>query len=213
MNNQWSDDYWLPLLQLYLKKPAGVKPLYSRGLVNLSIELHIKPQQLYSRMFSLRQHDTPTLQRLWENYAVRPQRLSRMVKKQRLMRGFGNENSFYDGVETRETFENDFQPVSADCELTPVMLIMILDLYFRLTPGTMVEETPEIADLARMLCVKPSTVVDVMMQFTIHDPCMHRPAPEPKPFTTACRDIWRRYGNEDPEQLAATAAQLAAYFK
>ena len=28
----WNDDYWLLLLQLYQKKPMGVKPLYSKGI-------------------------------------------------------------------------------------------------------------------------------------------------------------------------------------
>lgn len=27
----WSDEYWLLLMQLYQRKPAGIKPLYSRG--------------------------------------------------------------------------------------------------------------------------------------------------------------------------------------
>ena len=39
----WNDDYWLLLLQLYQKKPMGVKPLYSKGIVDLSLELHIQP--------------------------------------------------------------------------------------------------------------------------------------------------------------------------
>ena len=26
----WQDEYWLLLMQLYLKKPEGVKPLYSK---------------------------------------------------------------------------------------------------------------------------------------------------------------------------------------
>ena len=37
----WKDEYWLLLLQLYQKKPMGVKPLYSKGMVDLSLELHI----------------------------------------------------------------------------------------------------------------------------------------------------------------------------
>ena len=45
----WNDDYWLLIMQLYLRKPVGLKPLYSRELVELSIELHIPPQQLYQR--------------------------------------------------------------------------------------------------------------------------------------------------------------------
>ena len=45
-HSQWSDEYWLLLMQLYLKKPVGAKALYSKGLVNLALELHIKPQFL-----------------------------------------------------------------------------------------------------------------------------------------------------------------------
>ena len=39
----WNEEYWLLLLQLYQKKPMGVKPLYSKGMVDLSLELHIPP--------------------------------------------------------------------------------------------------------------------------------------------------------------------------
>ena len=213
MNTQWSDDYWLPLMQLYLKKPAGVKPMYSRPLVELSLELHIRPQYLYAQMFRLRTPDTPVLCRLWHCYGDKPQKLARAVKKQRLMRGFGNEKDFYSGVETNETFETDFKPLDNNSILTPAMLIMILDQYFRLTPATMVTETPEVATLARTLDISPELVTDVMKEFTTCDPCMKRTARKPGPLAGACREIWRRYGNEDPEQLAATAAQLTAYFR
>ena len=27
--SNWNDDYWLLVVQLYLRKPVGVKPLYS----------------------------------------------------------------------------------------------------------------------------------------------------------------------------------------
>ena len=37
----WHDDYWLLLMQAYLQRPVGVKPLYSRKMVELSLELHI----------------------------------------------------------------------------------------------------------------------------------------------------------------------------
>ena len=40
----WQDDYWLLLMQQYLRKPTGIKPTYDREMVNLSIELHIPPQ-------------------------------------------------------------------------------------------------------------------------------------------------------------------------
>ena len=49
----WNDDYWLLLLQLYQKKQMGVKPLYSKGIVDLSLELHIQPEYLHAQMFKL----------------------------------------------------------------------------------------------------------------------------------------------------------------
>ena len=51
--SNWSDDYWLLLLQLYLRKPVGIKPMYSRAMVELAMELHIAPQILFSRMGQL----------------------------------------------------------------------------------------------------------------------------------------------------------------
>ena len=52
-NAVWQDDYWLMLMQAYLQKPEGVKPLYSRTMVDLSLELHIAPQALQARMLQL----------------------------------------------------------------------------------------------------------------------------------------------------------------
>ena len=36
-NSKWQDDYWLLLMQVYLRRPVGVKPLYSRDMVALSM--------------------------------------------------------------------------------------------------------------------------------------------------------------------------------
>ena len=45
-NSKWQDDYWLLLMQIYLQRPVGMKPMYSRKMVDLSMELHIAPQAL-----------------------------------------------------------------------------------------------------------------------------------------------------------------------
>jgi hypothetical protein len=42
-NSKWQDEYWLLLMQIYLQKPVGMKPMYCRAMVDLSIELHIAP--------------------------------------------------------------------------------------------------------------------------------------------------------------------------
>jgi len=209
----WSDEYWLLLLQLYLKKPTGVKALYARPLVNLALELHIPPQYLYQQMFRFRSLDTPRIERLWDKYAASPQKLQRAVRLLRQKNGYGNAGDFFQGVEVNETWEKDFKPITADEAMTPVMLILILDLYFRLIPSTMVPETPEVAELAKLIRLKPARVAEIMQVYQSVDPCLKPRETEPSALTEACRNIWRRFGNDNPEKLAALAAQLKAYFK
>jgi len=212
-NQLWHDDYWLLLMQLYLHKPVGVKPMYSRQMVELSIELHIAPQQLFARMCEIANLETPRIERIWEEYSRNPKRLTRAVQLLRNMMGFGNAGGFYEGVEIEETFERDFRPLDEDSRLTPVMLILILDEYFRLTPITMVEETPEVQQLARLMRIPASLVVEVMDVFQHCDPYLNRRDNTFSPLLQYCQQIWQRYGNMDTRQLASYAEQLKEYFK
>lgn len=208
---EWQDEYWLLLIQLYLRKPQGVKHLYSRELVDVAMELHIHPRYLHSRMYRLRQIDTPRLQRLWDDYASNPRKLRRGIKLLREMNGFGNADAFYQGVEVNESWEHDFKPIG-DTGFSPVMLIMVLDLYFRLTPLTMAADTPEVVELARLIKSAPKDVVTVMELFMACDPYVKHKPDVSSPLAESCREIWQRYGNVDPEKLAALAAQLKEYF-
>lgn len=219
----WNDEYWLLLMQLYLKKPLGVKPLYSRPMVKLSLELHIPPQFLYERMFELRRLDTPKIERLWSKYANSPSKLSRGVKLLRQRQGFNSAGAFYEGVDVNESFERDFKPLlladdgtddtgGGKVTILPVMLILVLDLYFRLVPATMVASTPEVAELARLMKLKPQTVVDIMEIYQLCDPYLNRQEFIIHPLLEPCQQIWQRFGNGNPEKLAALAAQLKDYF-
>ena len=138
-------------MQIYLQKPVGVKSMYSRGMIDLCMELHIAPNLLFNKMGELANLDTPRIEHLWETYGNNPRKLARAATLWREMRGFNNADAFYQGVETSESFEKDFKPVAEGLALTPVMLILILDLYFRLTPITMVKDTPEVQELARLI--------------------------------------------------------------
>jgi hypothetical protein len=209
----WRDEYWLLLMQLYLRKPVGVKPLYSRPLVALSLELHIHPQFLYKQMFRLRQLETPQIEQLWQTYGKSPRKLSKEVALLRKMNGFGQASEFYEGVEVNESFEKDFKPLDEDAAITPVMLIMILDLYFRLTPITMVPETPEIVQLGKLIKLQPDRICDVMDVFRFCDPYLNRDDLMIHPLVVPCKQIWSRFGNDNPENLSATAAQLKEYFR
>ena len=211
--NEWSDEYWLMLMQLYLRKPVGVKPLYSRGLVDLALELHVRPQVLYKQMFRLRQLEEPQLERLWNKYADSSRKLARGVALLRAMKGFGQADAFYEGVEVTESWEKDFRPLAEDSQLTPVMLVMILDLYFQLVPATMVVGTPEVEELAKMLHVDSAKVVEVMELYQLCDPYLNRMEVVLNPLLGPCQQIWQRFGNDNPEKLAAQAAQLKDYYK
>lgn len=217
--NNWSDEYWLLLLQLYLSRPAGVKPVYSRPMVDLSLELHVHPQVLHSRMESIARLETPRIEHIWKTYGNNPRRLARAVKMVRSMYGFNNADDFFDGVDTCETFERDFRPIEGCGSLTPVVLILTLDLYFRLVPDTMVAITPEVVGLSRMTSTPVETIVGAMDSFRCHDPYYSRYAGRPAsetdgaPLDAACRAVWQRFGNADPETLAAFASELSEYYR
>ena len=210
--SQWQDDYWLLLMQIYLRKPVGVKPMYSRPLVELGMELHIAPEQLYARLEQIARLETPRIERIWLEYSRNPKRLTRAVQLLRGMIGFGN-SDFYAGVEIEETFERDFRPLEEDNRLTPVMLVVLLDLYFQLTPPTMVAETPEVRQTASLLKIPVPLVLDVLNVYQHCDPYLQRHDVVISPLLGPCQQVWQRYVTEDPRPLSAYAQQLKAYFK
>ena len=211
-NLKWQDDYWLPLMQLYLKKPVGVKPVYCKAMVDFAMEIHIAPQILFNKMCEIANLETPRIEHIWQEYGKNPRRLKRAVTLWHQMRGFGNEH-FFEGVDVQETFERDFRPVSTDSRITPVMLVLILDQYFRLTPITMVAETPEIRQLASLIKLPVQNIVNIMELFQHCDPYLRRKDTPDCPLMNACQEIWQRYGNNDTEMLASYARQLKEYFK
>lgn len=212
-NQNWQDDYWLLVMQLYLRKPVGVKPMYSRESIFLCLELHIAPEQLFARQCEIAHLETPRIERIWQDYGRNPKRLTRAVGLLRSMLGFNSSGDFYDGVEIEETFERDFRPLEGEERLLPISLVLILDLYFRLTPATMVSETPEVQEMARLLKVPASLVVDVLHIYQHCDPYLHRRDIIIHPLLMPCQQTWQQYGNMDTRQLASRAIQLKAYYQ
>lgn len=212
-NTTWNDDNWLLLMQIYLQKPVGLKPQYSREMVDLSLELHIPPQVLFAKMCEIANLETPRIERIWETYGSNPKKLTRAVRLLREMKGFGQANAFYDGVEVNESFERDWQPLAENERLTPVMLILILDLYFHLTPITMVSETPEVQELARLMKLKADEVTEVLEVYQRCDPYPNRRDVIVSPLLLPCSQIWQRFGNSNTEELASFASQLKEYFR
>lgn len=207
----WQDEYWLLLMQIYLKHPVGIKPLYNRNMVQLSLELHIAPEILHARMLQIAKLQTPRIERIWKNYSQSPQRLTRAVSLWRSMNGFGAASEFYDGVEVQETFEKDFRPLAEDERLMPVILIIVLALYFQLTPATMVAATPEVIELARLLRLPTSDIVTLLNVFLHCDPYMNRRDVIFSPLLLPCQQVWQRFAND--KNLPVLAEELKEYFK
>ena len=195
---------------------AGILPIFHdlpqhdsdtthQGLAWASVVIGF-PDALYARL------DTPRIERIWETYNNKPQNLARAVRLLREMKGFGQASLFYEGVETNETWEKDWQPVAGSQRLTPVMLILVLDLYFRLTPATMVTETPEVKELSKMLKISTGDIVEVMDIYLHCDPYLNRRDVIMNPLLQPCLTIWQRYGNADTEELAKLAEDLKVYY-
>lgn len=212
-NNNWSDDYWLLLAQVFLRKPAGIKPTYCRDMVGLALELHIAPEALATRMRLMADVPTPRIERMLNTYRDNPARLSRLVKRLRGMKGFNNAAEFYDGVETTETFERLFKPVADDTELTPLMLTLVLQLYFLLTPITMVAETPEVVQLAKLLKQKPQTIANALIVYQHCDPYLNRKDTTSSTLFPACKQLWNKYASTAPKLLDSDVEKFSEYFK
>ena len=212
-NAKWHDDYWLLVMQAYLRKPVGMKPVYSRQMVELGLELHVDPRLLATKMQEISTLETPRIERIWQSYCDNPRKLARATRLLREMKGFGNADEFYEGVELNETWERDWQPLAEDERITPVMLVLVLDLYFQLTPATMVTETPEVQELARLIRIGANEVVELLDVFLHCDPYLNRRDVIFSPLLRPCQAVWQRYGNGSPEELAALAAQLKEYFR
>ena len=182
-------------------------------MVALGRELHIHPQVLATKMQEISTLETPRVERIWQSYSGNPRKLSRAAHLLREMKGFGRADEFYDGVETNETWEKDWDSLPENERLTPVALILVLDLYFRLTPATMVKETPEVQEQARLLKITTDEVVEILDVFQHCDPYLNRRDVTFSQLLRPCQTIWQRFGNGDVEALADLAVQLTKYYR
>lgn len=203
-----------------MDKPAGIKAMFSRKTVALAMELHIHPAIIYKKMFMIRQPQTPTLRHLTSRLMNNPRRLKKTCRQLREIMNMGKGSTFYDDVEVRETFELDFRPVNAPTAqimrrplFTPAMLIIILDLYFRLIPSTMVTETPDVRDTADLLGIEPENIVDILEIYQYCDPFMKHGESLIDPMLPPCHKVWERFKGKEPSLLSSTAKQLMEYYR
>ncbi len=209
---KWNDEYWPLLLQAYNKKPAGVKHIYSRAMIELALTLHIPPQELQRRMVELEKQSTPFMKQICAEYK-NPNKLKKAVKALREKEGYGTAGRYFDDIETRESWELDFRPLEADKQLMPVHLIIILDLYFYLTPTTMVTETDEVQEMARLLRIPVRKIVQILDVYKFCDPYLNNSDIMIDPLLFPCKEVWNRFGNDNADKLNTLAVQLQEYFR
>lgn len=209
---KWNDEYWPLLIWHYKQKPEGVKAVYSKGLIDIALHLHIHPSELYRKMAELRKLNTPFLKQLWDEYE-NPRKLNKAVKTLLKREGYGTAGKYYDEIETNESWELNFRPTDTREDIMPVQLIIILDQYFRLTPTTMVTQTEEIKELARLLKLPAVLITQIMEIYQYCDPYLKRDDITENQLLEPCQKVWKKYGNEDTEKLAAFASQLKEFFR
>ncbi len=209
---RWSDEYWPLVIEAYKKKPEGVKPQFSCTVVDVSLRLHIPPKEIVRRLQELQKMDSPSLRRLYDELKS-PNKLRKTVQTLQKQEGFGTAGKFFDDVDTNESWELDFRPIETEPRLMPIHLIIILDLYFHLTPTTMTVETDEIRDLARQLRITPGLIVQVLDVYKFCDPYLNNSDIMIDPLLFPCKDVWNRFADSMGKKLSDTAAELKEYFK
>lgn len=210
-----NDEYLLDVLQLYLKSPVGIKRLYSRSVVNLSLDLHVSPQFIIKKMHDIEEYKDkiPSLTRIWNAYAYDEKKLGVAVETLKRMRGFGKPSKFYKDVTSTTSFEKMFLPISGHKNIIPAMLVMVLDVYPTIMPTAMEVDTPEILELSKLLGISKKEVLQIMTTFVLCDPIMNRPKDEEDSLYKACNEVWREYANDSPQKLKKKAIELKDYFE
>lgn len=209
----WQEEYWLLLLRVYLQKPVGIKSCYSPKMVELALNIGLHPQLLHQKMEQLVAHKSRSLEQLWNTFSEDKKALSEAIKQIKKMEGFHYPQAFYHNVAIKETWQKDFSPISKELPYLPIQLIIILELYFRLTPLTISTNTPEVKQLATQLKLTTDDVVDILKTFMLCDPYLNKPKEPNKPLFKHCLLIWQRYGNLEPTVWGQEADALKDYFK
>lgn len=210
--NKWSDQYWPLIIKAWLQKPEGTKSKDSKTVVDIANELRIDQDVICEKMTLLDKHESPLLQKLWKMYAKNPRRLNRDIKNLRQLSGFGDAEMFYEGVETARPVARIFLPVTPDSRMTPAILILILHVYFTLTPNCMVESTPEIIELAQLTKTPVEEIVKFMKVFQCFDPILQREPPVLSPIIHEAREIWEKYYELPQSRFDKDVEKIKEYF-
>ena len=60
----WTNDLWPLVIKAYLSTPTGPKSNCSRPVVDLAMQLHMKPADIVDRLKTVDAHKNPMVERL-----------------------------------------------------------------------------------------------------------------------------------------------------
>ncbi len=191
---KWTKEESILVLDLYFKKPVGMKKKDSLQILDLAKTIGRSPSAVYRRMYEfLRWYPTIPL-------------------------------PFYDDLEDEsdpfQPFWNgyflDLKKLHKDAEsfLSDIRVYTLtLHLYFQLIPDTMTPKVPEVIALAKMVKRPPALIVEILHNYLSCDPFMRGKAPQASTsLHKLCRIIWERY-EKNSLMLNAAFDYIAAYYR
>lgn len=187
---QWTQEESVLVLDLYMSKPAGLKPVTNESLTHLAQLLGRTPEAVFRRMQKFQQ---------W--YPVLP---------------FGmNEEIFQD--ENPAIWSEYFnQPKKVHSE-APAILdewcaeTLVLNLYFQLIISTMNEKVPEVVELSKLVKRPAKEIVEMLYAYAALDPFLKTPQPSELAISPICHHLWNRYA-DDMDKLSHVAKYIESHY-
>lgn len=191
---KWTKEESILVLDLYFKKPVGMKKKDSLQIFDLAKTIGRTPNAVYRRMYDfLRWY--PTIPLLFyddmedENDSFQP---------------FWNEY-FLDSKKLHKDAESFLSDIR--------VYTLTLYLYFHLIPDTMAPKVPEVVALAKMVKRPPAFIVEILHNYLSCDPFMCGKVPQAScTLQKICRLIWERY-DKNASKLTAATEYITAYYK
>ncbi len=117
----WNDEYWLLLIAAVPEEADGREPLILERDGRLESGTTHQLENTCMSRCSSSDWSRLRIKRLWENYADNPQKLASAISAlSKHMNGYGNAiRVLYQGVEVKETFRDDWEPLGSEPSLTP----------------------------------------------------------------------------------------------
>ncbi len=191
---KWTKEESILVLDLYFKKPAGMKKKDSPQILDLANTIGRTPNAVYRKMYGfLRWYPTIPLlfydevedendpfQPFWNEYFLDPKKLNR-----------------------------DAKAILSDIRVYTLTLY----LYFHLVPNTMAPKVPEVVALAKLVKRSPAFIVEILHNYLSCDPFMRGKATQASTtLQKTCRLIWERY-DKNISKLATTVEYITSYYQ